>query len=332
MAGSETAETVAPRGSCQPKQHLPSQAPPARPAEPSVRNQQSVMHCPQCLQGHTPSHHMLSTNFLDCQGPCSYEWWNRRTLDPVNQQRRLDIQTQPPIFQKYSRLYVPKAACLNLVNTLHESPTGGHKGFFHTLHWMQKDYWWPGMSTFLRKFISGCADCQAAKVSAHSTIPGLTPLAIESSTLFSSISVDLITGLPSSHRFDSVMVMVDHGLSKGIIYFPCLKDIDVAGVAQLFFTHVFPQFGLHSKVISDQGPQFTFVFVQELAQLLQYDLALSTAYHPQTDGETEQVNQELETYCYSMDGPLSFSSTHDPACNPQTSLLEGMAWSRARSC
>ena len=124
----------------------------------------------------------------------------------------------------------------------------------------------------------------------------LSPLAIESPLPFSSISVNLITGLPNSHGFDSFMVMVDHGLTKGVIYCLCNKNIDAAGVAQFFFTHVFPQFSLHLKVILDRGPQFTSAFTRELAQLLQYNVALSTAYHPQTDRETEQVNQELETY------------------------------------
>ena len=96
------------------------------------------------------------------------------------------------------------------------------------------------MSTFLWKFISGCADCQAAEVNPHPTVPGLSPLAVESPLPFSSISVDLVMGLPNSHRFDLVMVMVDHGLTKGIIYCPCTKNIDMTGVAQLFFAHVFP--------------------------------------------------------------------------------------------
>ena len=194
------------------------------------------------------------------------------------------------------RLYIPEPARLDLVKSLHTSPAGGHEGFFRTLHRMQRDYWWPGMSTFLRKFIVGCADCQAAKVNTHPTIPGLSPLAIEHPLPFSSISVDLVTGLPDSHGYDSVMVVVDHGLTKGVIYCPCTKTIDSEGVAQLFFTNVFPRFGLHSKMISDRGPQFASAFARELARLLQYDVALSTAYHPQTDGETEQVNQELETY------------------------------------
>ena len=67
-------------------------------------------------------------------------------------------------------------------------------------------------------------------------------------------------------------------------------------VAKLFFSHVFKRFGLHNSLISDWGPQFASVFARELARLLQYDVKLSTAYHPQTDGQTERTNQEIETY------------------------------------
>ena len=59
--------------------------------------------------------------------------------------------------------------------------------------------------------------------------------------------------------------MVDHGLTKGVIYCPCSKNIDAAGVTQLFFKHVFPRFGLHQKIISDRGPQFASTFAQEIA-------------------------------------------------------------------
>ena len=123
------------------------------------------------------------------------------------------------------------------------------------------------------------------------------------------------------------MVVVDHGLTKGVIYYPCTKNIDVARVAQLFFACVFPQFGLHSKVISDRGPQFTSTFAQELARLLQYDIALSTTYHPQTDREMEQVNQELETYLrlFSLNKPEEWSTillraefTHNSATHSVT--------------
>ena len=92
------------------------------------------------------------------------------------------------------------------------------------------------------------------------------------------------------------MVVVDHSLTKGVILAPCSKNVDAAGIAQLFLSHVFKCFGLHDSLISDRGPQFTSALAQELAQLLQYDICLLTAYHPQTDGQTKQANQEIETY------------------------------------
>ena len=74
------------------------------------------------------------------------------------------------------------------------------------------------------------------------------------------------------------------------------KTITIEGVATLFFHKVFLCFGLYNKVISNRGPQLTSAFAKELGKLLNYNLSLSTAYHPQSDGETEQVNQEIETY------------------------------------
>ena len=201
------------------------------------------------------------------------------------------------------------------------------QGVLWTLHSLQKDNWWPGMSTFLRKFIMECALCQSAKVNTHPTVPGLTPLTAKSTTLFSSISVNLISGLPSSHGFDSVMVMVGHGLTKGVIYCLCTKEIDTAGVATLFFKHAFPWFGLHSKVISDWGPQFASTFTWEMACLLEYNVALSMTYHPWMDRETEWVNQELEMYLllFTTNKPEEWSNllpmaefTHDSATHSVT--------------
>ena len=110
--------------------------------------------------------------------------------------------------------------------------------------------------------------------------------------------MDLITDLPPSGSFDSVIVIVDHGLTKGVILCPCNKNIDAAGVAKLFFLHVFRHYSLYDRCISDWGPQFALAFARELARLLKYDLKLSSTYHPQTDRETERVNQELETYLH----------------------------------
>jgi len=195
-----------------------------------------------------------------------------------------------------SHLYVPEPARQELVHSLHCSQAGGHGRYFRTVHLVQRDYWWPGLTTFVRRFVAGCTTCQANKVNTHPTVLGLCPISSSASHPFQQISCDMIMDLPLSSSFDSILVVVDHGLTKGVIFIPCHKATNAASIAALFFKHVFACFGLHNKVILDRGPQFASAFAKELARLLEYDVALSTTYHPQTDGESERVNQELETY------------------------------------
>ena len=85
---------------------------------------------------------------------------------------------------------------------------------------------------------------------------------------------------------------------RGVILIPCTKTVDAAGIVQLFFNHIFKQFRLHEKVTSDWGLQFALAFTRELTRLLQYDIAFSSAYHPQTNREKKCYNQELKIYLY----------------------------------
>ena len=148
----------------------------------------------------------------------------------------------------------------------------------------------------MRKYIKGCASCQQNKANIHPTVPPLTPIKSHASCLFQQVSCDLITNLPVSLGFDSLLVVVNYGLMKEVILCPTKKMITTKGVAVLFFHKVYLRFGFYDKIISDRGPQFASAFAKELGKLLNYDLSLSTAYHPQSDGETERVNQEVETY------------------------------------
>jgi transposase InsO family protein len=83
------------------------------------------------------------------------------------------------------------------------------------------------------------------------------------------------------------MVMVDHGLTKGVIFIPCNKTINALGAANLCLQHVYTRFGLPEKIISNRDPRFASHLYQELRRLLGVKLAMSTPYHPQMDGETE---------------------------------------------
>ena len=194
------------------------------------------------------------------------------------------------------RMYIPPDARHTLVSSLHSSSTLGHAGRFCTKTFLEQDFWWPRLSTYVNRFIEGCATCQQNKANTHPIHPPLNPIPSSSLLPFKQLSVDLVTDLPEVHGKNSILVVVDHGLTKGVIIIPCSKTIDAMEVAKLFFSHVFKRFGLHDSLISDRGPQFASAFARELARLLQYDVKLSTAYHPQTDGQTERTNQEIEMY------------------------------------
>ena len=178
----------------------------------------------------------------------------------------------------------------------HDHETGGHPGYLKTRQLVAAEFWWPGLAQYVCKYVEGCAVCQQNKSNIHPTSSPLTPIKSLASHLFQQISCDLITDLPPSSGFDSLLVMVDHGLTKGVILCPTKKSVTAEGIATLFFYKVYLHFGLYDKIISDRGPQFASAFTKELGCLLNYDLSLSTAYHPQTDGETECVNQEIKTY------------------------------------
>ena len=108
--------------------------------------------------------------------------------------------------------------------------------------------------------------------------------------------MDLITDLPLSDGFDSILVVVDHSLTKGVILLPCNKTITAEQVANLLLENLYKRFGLPDEIISDRGPLFATHAFRELLKLLNVTSKLLMAYHPQMDGATERVNQEIEAY------------------------------------
>jgi hypothetical protein len=156
------------------------------------------------------------------------------------------------------------------------------------------------MTTFVKNYVKGCAICQQMKVNTHPMTPPLQPIKSTATCPFTLVTTDFITDLPENDGSDLIMVMVDHGLTKGVIFIPCSKTVDALGSANLYLQHVYTHFGLPDKIISDRDPHFASKLHQELGKLLGVKLVMSTAYHHQTDGETECVNQELEIYLWML--------------------------------
>jgi hypothetical protein len=109
------------------------------------------------------------------------------------------------------------------------------------------------------------------------------------------ISVDFIVELPESHGYDAIMNVVD-SITKCVHFIPTHTTITAEGTTRLYLREVWKHHGMPRVVLSDRGSQFTAGFTCELYKLLGIELATSTAYHPQTDGQTKHVNQELEGY------------------------------------
>jgi transposase InsO family protein len=115
---------------------------------------------------------------------------------------------------------------------------------------------------------------------------------------FKQISMDLMTDLlpPMEDGYDTLLVVVDHGLSKGIILIPTVKTVTSTGIAELLQDNTFKRYGLLDTIISDRDPRFASAVFQEWLKLLGIKSTMSTAYHPQSDGATERVMQEIQAY------------------------------------
>nr|ABA98065.2 retrotransposon protein, putative, Ty3-gypsy subclass [Oryza sativa Japonica Group] len=123
------------------------------------------------------------------------------------------------------------------------------------------------------------------------------------------IGMDFITGLPRTPSgYDSIWVIVDR-LTKSAHFVPVKTTYDGKKLAELYMTHVVCRFGCPKKIVSDRGTQFTSRFWKQLHEALGTDLNFSTAYHPQTDGQTERVNQILEDMLRAC--ALDFEGTWD---------------------
>jgi hypothetical protein len=194
--------------------------------------------------------------------------------------------------------YIPSDEVLRkrIIEHYHDTLPSGHPGQFQTLELIWRDYWWPGMTIFVKNYISGCMTCQQMKVNTHPTILPLSPIKSTTTRPFAIVTMDFITDLPESEGFDSIMVVVDQNTTKGVIFIPTNKMVSMAEAACLYYEKVYTQFGLPDKIISDRDTCFASNLFQELGKLLGVKLAMSTAYYPQMDGKMERVNQELKIY------------------------------------
>jgi len=150
------------------------------------------------------------------------------------------------------------------------------------------------MSRYIGQYVSTCDLCLRTKLIRQALVGELYRLWIPDSR-WDMLSVDFVVELPLSSRHNAVMTVVD-SVSKRAYFIPTHTTVTVERAARLFLHQVWKLHSLPKCVISDHGPQFVACFTRELYHLLGIKLVSSTAWHPQTDGQTECVNQELDQY------------------------------------
>jgi hypothetical protein len=195
-----------------------------------------------------------------------------------------------------NKVYVPDnhQIKLDILRQTHDSPLAGHLGQAKTFALVSRHYFWPGMRAFVNTYVQGCQTCQRNKTPRHKPVGLLQPLPIPSGP-WQSISMDAIVKLPLSDDYDCIMVIVDR-LTKMAHFLPFKEEGFTSEHLAKMMRFIFRLHGIPQDIVSDRGPIFTSKFWRAFASGLKIKLNFSTAYHPQTDGQTERLNQVLEQY------------------------------------
>ncbi|KAL4019190.1 hypothetical protein IC575_022834 [Cucumis melo] len=200
------------------------------------------------------------------------------------------------------RLVLPQTSSLipRLLHTFHDSVLGGHSGFLRTYKRMSGELYWQGMKNDIKNYVEQCEVCQRNKYEATKPAGVLQPLPIPDKIL-EDWTMDFIEGLPRAGGMNVIMVVVDR-LTKYAYFITLKHPFSAKQVALTFIDKIVRRHGIPNSIITDRDKIFLSNFWRELFASMGTLLKRSTAFHPQTDGQTERVNQCLETYlrCFAM--------------------------------
>ena len=139
----------------------------------------------------------------------------------------------------------------------HDNETAGHPGKLETYNSIHHHYWWPGMRTYVKIYVKGCGTCQQFKIDRQPSKPSFIPTEGAATTRpFANCSMDFITALPLINNFDSILVVVDQGLSKGVILIPCNKTVTAEDTAKLLLDNLYKDSDYQIKSFQIEDPNF----------------------------------------------------------------------------
>ena len=194
-----------------------------------------------------------------------------------------------------SRLCVPANEELKrqILEEAHSFAYAMHPGSTKMYRTLKEYYWWSGMKREVVEYVSKCFICQQVKAERQKSYGLLQPLPIPE-WKWESITMDFVFKLPPTlQRYDGIWVVVDR-LTKSAHFLPIREEFSPQKLAELFMNHIVILHGVPMSIISNRDPRFTSRFWKILMKELGVKLNLSTAFHPQTDGQSERTIKTLE--------------------------------------
>jgi len=211
---------------------------------------------------------------------------------PVDRKAR-DTKKEDGVLYRKDLLWVPQGLIQRVPESEHDTKVAGHMGQDKTIELIRRNFWWPKMNERIIDFVRSCLECQQNKASQHRPYGLSSPLELPYAP-WQSIAMDFITELLLSEGCDQLWVVIDR-FTKMAHFIP-LKEKAVADLTKIFAREIWRFHGLPTDIVSDRDSRFTSETWKGFLELLGIRPRMSTPFHPQTDEQTERLNQTIEAY------------------------------------
>jgi transposase InsO family protein len=254
---------------------------------------------------------------------------SERECRKARRERILEIRGDC-VYRK-ERLWVPEGRNLRkkVLESEHDTKVAGHMGQDKTIELIRRNFWWPKMDEHIIDYVRSCPECQRNKAARHQPYGLLSPLELPYAP-WQSIAMDFVTDLPLSEECDQLWVVIDR-FTKMAHFIPLpAKGKTASDLARLFAREIWKYHGLPTDIVSDRDSRFTSGVWTEFLRLTGIRSRMSTAFHPQTDGQTERVNQTIEAYLrafvnHEQDNWVSLLPMAEFAYNNSTTTATGLS-------
>ena len=190
--------------------------------------------------------------------------------------------------------WIPRGMQTTVLQECHDAPMAGHFGRRRTQALVQEHYFWPKISRSVQRYVGTCMACQRAKPSTQRPLGLLQPLPVPDER-WRDVSMDFVGPLPTTARGNDYLLVIVDRFSKMLHLVPTKQTVTARQVAQLFFENVVRLHGIPQSIVSDRDSRFTSHFWRALWSLAGTTLAMSSSFHPETDGQTERANRTVQT-------------------------------------